>query len=69
MGSKDFLTLAATILWMGYKTVLHDKLIKERLFRFMAEHPWFTVELFVWYKPKTFVTQYAWMFGDYRPRI
>ena len=32
----------------SYKTALHDKLLKERLFRFMAEHPWFTVELSVW---------------------
>jgi hypothetical protein len=53
----------------SYKTALHDKLLKERLFRFMKEHPWYTVELFLWYKPKTFVTQYTWMFGDYSPRI
>jgi hypothetical protein len=53
----------------SYKTALHDKLLKERFFRFMAEHPWYTVELFLWYKPKTFVMQYTWMFGDYSPRI
>jgi hypothetical protein len=53
----------------SYKTALHDKLLKERYLRFMKEHPWYTVELFLWYKPKTFVTQYAWVYGDFRPRI
>lgn len=53
----------------SYKTALHDKLLKERYLRFMKEHPWYTVELFLWYKPKTFVTQFAWVYGDYGPRI
>lgn len=53
----------------GIKMALHEKLIKERFLRFALHNPRFMLELYLWYKPKWLLREFAWAYGNYGWKI
>lgn len=53
----------------GIKMALHEKLIKERILRFALHNPRFMLELYLWYKPKWLLREFAWAYGNYSWKI
>jgi hypothetical protein len=45
---------------------LHEWLIRDRFLRFILHNPRFALEVYLWYKPKMFVSELLWAFEGYR---
>jgi hypothetical protein len=45
---------------------LHERLIRDRFLRFILHNPRFTLELYLWYKPRVFFHELSWAFEGYR---
>jgi hypothetical protein len=48
---------------------LHEKLIKERFFRFAFQNPRFMLEVYLWHKPKWLIREISRVFGDYHWKL
>ena len=50
----------------GPRMRLHERLIRDRFLRFILHNPRFTLEVYLWYKPKMFFHELSWAFEGYR---
>lgn len=51
------------------KLRLHERLIRDRFLRFILHNPRFTLEVYLWYKPKMFFHELSWAFEGYRLNV